>query len=140
MVGNWGGGSAFLASQLILILGRQHFGTATPAHLPASPVTLGRRPVQEKETTNGLFSLFGYALSVTIYPYPELLMGIQVSELSRINCSELSLAPLRQYPAPHVPSSPLWAARTRIQMLTTAVGLSDPEVKAAECPLIPKVI
>lgn len=29
---------------------------------------------------------------------------------------------------------------TGIQMLTTAVVLSDPEVKAIECPLIPKVI
>lgn len=138
MSGGWlgGGCSAFLASQLIL--GREHFGTATPAHLPASPVTLGRRPVQEKDTTNGIFSLFGYGLSVTMYPYLKLLMRIPGSGLSRINCSELSLVPQHQYPAPHL--SPLWAACTRIQMLTTVVELSDPEVKAVECPIIPKVI
>lgn len=36
--------------------------------------------------------------------------------------------------------APSGGCRHHIQMLTTTVGLSDPEVKAAECPLIPKVI
>ena len=59
--------------------------------------------MQEKDTTNGVFSLFGYGLSVTVYPYLELLKRIQGSGLSRINCSELSLVPQHQYPAPHAP-------------------------------------
>lgn len=60
--------------------------------------------MQEKDTANVVFSLFGYGLSVTVYPYSELLMRIQGSGLSRINCSELSLAPQHQCPAPHPPS------------------------------------
>lgn len=39
--------------------------------------------MREKGTTNGAFSLFGYGLSVTVYPYLELLMRIGGSGLSR---------------------------------------------------------
>lgn len=138
-VGWWvagGRGSIFLASQLISE--RWDIGMGTPASLPSCPVTLGRSPVQKKETTNGAFSLLVYGLSIILYPFLEVLMRIWVAELSRVHCSSVQRLPLQcQYPHPH---SLLCAPSIRIQMLSTTVGFSDPEGKAAECPLIPKVI
>lgn len=51
----------FLASQLILW--GEDIGTATPAHLPARQVTLGRSPVQKIDTTSAAFSFWLWFIS-----------------------------------------------------------------------------
>ena len=57
--------------------------------------------------------------------------------LCRATCSPARSLALRQ----DQPRSPRSAGHMRrIQMLTATVGLGDPEGKAAEWPLIPKVI